>query len=242
MLRTWPVRFRAMKFTESLRPFQAPETPSTRPWPPRIPSEPPSRATRVTSDAKERSWSTMTLTVSFNSRNSPLTSTVIFFVKSPFATAVVTVAMFRTCAVRLPAIRFTFSVRSFQVPATPFTFAWPPSLPSVLKPRIHPNSVVEATRDLPRHPRPVLRQPDREIAVFKCGERAEQLLFVQAVTAEAGSVGCRRRPRRWFLFGCRGLCRRPRRSRFLFYLHTLGDFEKSWRPNRAAGEGPMRKG
>ena len=131
MLRTWPVRLRAMKFTESVRSFHVPETPSTRAWPPRIPSEPTSRATRVTSDANERSWSTMTLTVSFNSRNSPLTSTVIFLVKSPFATAVVTVAMLRTWAVRLPAIRLTFSVRSFQVPATPLTFAWPPSFPSV---------------------------------------------------------------------------------------------------------------
>src|SRR5205085_710120 len=40
----------------------------------------------------------MTFTVSFSSRNSPFTSTVIFLVRSPFATAVVTVAMFRTCA------------------------------------------------------------------------------------------------------------------------------------------------
>jgi hypothetical protein len=32
---------------------------------------------------------------------------------------VVTSAMFRTCEVRLEAIEFTFSVRSFQVPATP---------------------------------------------------------------------------------------------------------------------------
>jgi hypothetical protein len=39
--------------------------------------------------------------------------------------------MFRTWAVRLPAIEFTLSVRSFQVPPTPFTWAWPPSLPSV---------------------------------------------------------------------------------------------------------------
>ena len=39
--------------------------------------------------------------------------------------------MFRTCAVRFPAIWFTLSVRSFQVPATPVTTAWPPSLPSV---------------------------------------------------------------------------------------------------------------
>ena len=34
-------------------------------------------------------------------------------------------------AVRLPAMELTESVRSFQVPATPGTFAWPPSLPSV---------------------------------------------------------------------------------------------------------------
>ena len=39
--------------------------------------------------------------------------------------------MLRTWPVRLVAIAFTLSVRSFQVPATPFTFAWPPSLPSV---------------------------------------------------------------------------------------------------------------
>ena len=34
-------------------------------------------------------------------------------------------------AVRLPAMEFTESVRSFQTPPTPFTCAWPPSLPSV---------------------------------------------------------------------------------------------------------------
>ena len=69
--------------------------------------------------------------VFFSSRISPFTSTVIFFDKSPFATAVVTAAMLRTWPVRLPAIEFTLSVRSFHVPATPFTAAWPPSLPSV---------------------------------------------------------------------------------------------------------------
>ena len=69
--------------------------------------------------------------VFFSSRISPLTSTVIFFDRSPFATAVVTSAMLRTCSVRFAAIRLTLSVRSFQVPATPFTTAWPPSLPSV---------------------------------------------------------------------------------------------------------------
>ena len=57
---------------------------------------PTSRATRVTSEANEPSWSTMVLTVFFSSRISPLTSTVIFRDRSPRATAVVTSAMFRT--------------------------------------------------------------------------------------------------------------------------------------------------
>src|SRR6185437_11527420 len=89
-----------------------------------------SRATRVTSAAKALSWSTMVLMVSFSSRISPFTSTVILRDKSPRATAVVTSAMLRTWPVKLPAIVLTESVRSFQVPATPGTLAWPPSLPS----------------------------------------------------------------------------------------------------------------
>ena len=130
MFRTWAVRLPAMKFTESVKSFQVPETPRTSAWPPRIPSEPTSRATRVTSDANELSRSTRVLIVFFISRISPLTSTVIFRERSPFAIAVVTSAMFRTCAVRLPAIMLTLSVKSFQVPATPRTSAWPPSAPS----------------------------------------------------------------------------------------------------------------
>ena len=69
--------------------------------------------------------------VSFSSRISPLTFTVIFFERSPLAMAVATSAMLRTWPVRLLAIEFTESVRSFHVPATPGTCAWPPSLPSV---------------------------------------------------------------------------------------------------------------
>ena len=131
MLRTWPVRFDAIELTLSVRSFQVPATPRTSAWPPSLPSVPTSRATRVTSPAKALSWSTMVLMVSFSSRISPRTSTVIFFDKSPLATAVVTSAMLRTCAVRLDAIELTLSVRSFQVPATPSTLAWPPSRPSV---------------------------------------------------------------------------------------------------------------
>ncbi len=131
MLRTCPVRLPAMKLTESVRSFQVPAMPLTSAWPPRRPSVPTSRATRVTSEANDESWSTIVLMVSFSSRISPLTSTVIFLVRSPAATALVTSAMLRTWPVRLLAMKFTESVRSFQVPATPLTWAWPPSLPSV---------------------------------------------------------------------------------------------------------------
>ena len=84
---------------------------------------PTSRATRVTSAANDESWSTIVLIVAFSSRISPFTSTVIFFDRSPLATAVVTYAMLRTCVVSDDAMKFTLSVRSFQVPATPFTCA-----------------------------------------------------------------------------------------------------------------------
>ena len=130
-LRTWSVRLFAIRFTLSVRSRQVPETPLTSAWPPSLPSVPTSRATRVTSSANEESWSTIVLIVSASAATSPLASTVIFWVRSPFATAVVTAAMLRTWSVRLFAIRFTLSVRSFQVPATPSTSAWPPSLPSV---------------------------------------------------------------------------------------------------------------
>ena len=61
----------------------------------------------------------MVLMVFFSSRISPWTSTVILRERSPLATAVVTSAMLRTCAVRLPAMELTLSVRSFQTPPTP---------------------------------------------------------------------------------------------------------------------------
>ena len=131
MLRTWFVRLLAIEFTESVRSRHIPATPGTRAWPPSMPSVPTSRATRVTSSANDDSWSTMVLTVLFSSRISPRASTVILRVRSPLATAVVTSAMLRTWDVRLAAIMLTFSVRSFQVPETSCTSAWPPSRPSV---------------------------------------------------------------------------------------------------------------
>ncbi len=73
-----------------------PATPGTLACPPSRPSVPTSRATRVTSSAKLRSWSTIVFTVDFSSSISPFASAVIFFDRSPLATAVVTSAMLRT--------------------------------------------------------------------------------------------------------------------------------------------------
>ena len=131
MFLTCAVRLPAIAFTESVRSFQVPATPGTTAWPPSLPSVPTSRATRVTSEANDRSWSTIVLMASFSCRISPRTSTVILRERSPLATAVATSAMFLTWPVRFVAIEFTESVRSFQVPATPGTTAWPPSFPSV---------------------------------------------------------------------------------------------------------------
>ncbi len=131
MLRTCEVRFEAIALTESVRSFQVPATPGTIAWPPSLPSVPTSRATRVTSEAKPRSWSTIVLMASFSCRISPRTSTVILRERSPLATAMVTSEMLRTWAVRLLAIWLTESVRSFQTPDTPLTLAWPPSRPAV---------------------------------------------------------------------------------------------------------------
>ena len=125
--RTWSVRFDAMPFTDSVRSRHVPETPLTSAWPPRTPSVPTSRATRVTSSAKDESWSTIVFIVRLSSRISPRASTVIFCERSPLATAVVTWAMLRTWSVRFVAMPFTESVRSRHVPAAPGTSACPPS-------------------------------------------------------------------------------------------------------------------
>src|SRR5207245_1197973 len=64
----------------------------------------------------------MVFTVFLSSRISPRTSTVIFFDRSPLATAVATCAMFRTWLVRLLAMCFTLPVRSFHGPADTLYF------------------------------------------------------------------------------------------------------------------------
>ena len=197
MDRTCPVRLAAITLTDSVRSFQVPETPLTSAWPPSRPSVPTSRATRVTSSAKEDSWSTIVFRVDLSSRISPRASTPIFWLRSPRATAVATWAMLRTWPVRLPAIAFTDSVRSFQVPDTPGTSAWPPSLPSVPTSR-----ATRVTSEVNRSSwsaiplktvaissirgSPVFGQAGTEIAASYRGQASEQLLEARLVKPRTG--------------------------------------------------------
>ena len=79
----------------SVKSFHVPATPLTSAWPPNLPSVPTSRATRVTSDAKEFNWSTIVFTILAVRRNPPLTgwpsvSSGMDWDRSPFATAPIT--------------------------------------------------------------------------------------------------------------------------------------------------------
>src|SRR5688500_341480 len=112
MLRTCEVRYDAIEVTDSVKSFHVPATPCTSAWPPNLPSLPTSRATRVTSAANDDNWSTIVLIVFLSSEISPLTSTVIFFDRSPAATAVVTSAILRTWEDTLEPRELTDSFRS----------------------------------------------------------------------------------------------------------------------------------
>ncbi len=81
-----------MRLTLSVRSAHAPVAPFTRTWPPSVPSVPTSRATRVTSAAKDESWSVIALTALATRRYSPLAarpsdSSGMRCEKSPRATA-----------------------------------------------------------------------------------------------------------------------------------------------------------
>src|SRR6266851_5204524 len=98
MLRTWAVRLPAMKLTLSVRSFHTPATAGTCAWPPSLPSVPTSRATRVTSRLKARSWLTIVLTIRAVSRNCPCKRRPSMSIgtvceRSPWATALMTRAI-----------------------------------------------------------------------------------------------------------------------------------------------------
>ena len=131
ILRTWAVRLPAMKFTESVRSFHVPATPFTSAWPPSFPSVPTSRATRVTSAAKERELIHHRVDGVLQFEDFAFDIDRDFLGEVAIGDSRGHRGNVTHLAVRLPAMKFTESVRSFQVPATPFTSAWPPSFPSV---------------------------------------------------------------------------------------------------------------
>ena len=110
-----------MEFTLSVRSFHTPPTPFTTAWPPSLPSVPTSRATRVTSEAKEFNCSTMVFTTRAVCRNSPLsdrpsTSTAMVCDRSPLATAPITRATSVEGCTRSPISPLTDSRHSAQSP------------------------------------------------------------------------------------------------------------------------------
>ena len=132
MLRTWAVRLVASRLTLSVRSFQVPATPGTSACPPSLPSVPTVRATSVTCAANDaervdhvvdgvgergdlalRVDRDLLRQVAVGDRGDDLRDAA--HLRRSGSTA----------------MTFTLSVRSFQVPETPFTSAWPPSLPSV---------------------------------------------------------------------------------------------------------------
>src|SRR4051812_42551205 len=163
MFRTWLVRLEAMKLTLSVRSFHVPEIPRTWAWPPSLPSVPTSRATRVTSEAKPLSWSTIVLIVSVSSHVCPPATCQILFASSPLATAVVTAAMFRPCAAlyllhRAPFVLFLRLRRHPPPPPFPYTTLFRSVVGEVLpRPRDPPDLGLAAElavgADLARHPR-----------------------------------------------------------------------------------------
>ena len=190
--RTCSVRFAAMTFTESVRSRHVPLTPLTSAWPPSLPSVPTSRATRVTSSAKEPSWSTIAFTVWPIRLNSPLTGwpsivSAIFWERSPWATAAITRPTSVVGRTRSSTSELTASTLSAQ----------PPYAPGTRRALGHPAVAADDPRealDLPGHPQvlrdelvhaglhvadhvaPARGQLDREIPVAGGGERGDDRL------------------------------------------------------------------
>src|SRR5689334_6756311 len=136
MLPTCPLRLPAIELTLSVRSFHVPATPFTFAWPPSLPSVPTSRATRVTSDANEPSWSTILLIVLAVRRNSPSsgrpsTSRAIVCERSPCATAPITRAVSDVGCTRSSISAFTQEIWSRQNPRTSLISARCLSLPSL---------------------------------------------------------------------------------------------------------------
>ena len=132
MLRTWLVRLLAMKFTLSVRSFQVPATSAHVGLAAQLAlgAHLAGHAGHLGGERAELIHHRVDGVLELEDLALHLHRDLLREVaarRPPWSTS----AMLRTWSVRLLAMKFTLSVRSFQVPATPFTSAWPPSRPSV---------------------------------------------------------------------------------------------------------------
>ena len=135
MSRTWEVRLSASMLTLSVSSCQVPLRPLTWAWPPSWPSEPTSRATRITSAEKMPSPSTMVLMTLAVRKNSPLigprsVSRGTACSRSPPATAVITRTISPVGWARPSMSVLTLSTPPAQEPPAPASEARWVSLPS----------------------------------------------------------------------------------------------------------------
>src|SRR5438477_111678 len=119
----------------------------------------------------------MVLMVFLSSRNSPLTSTAIFLERSPLATAVVTSAILRTWAVRLPDIAQGGPLAKLSFLAA----ARAQALQLLGHALVQLDDFVERVRYLAGHAGPVDRQARREVAFLEGIERGQQGRSIHSV-------------------------------------------------------------
>ena len=152
---------------------------------------PTSRATRVTSEMKPLSWSTIALMVFFSSSISPRTSAETFLLRSPSATAPITRCISMVGRTRSSIRLLTDSTLPDQLwvasaehhPLRELALladhlADPGQLG--LERLVGDDDVVEAVGDLAGHARPVERHAGREVALLDLGQDAQQDLAIDA--------------------------------------------------------------
>ena len=172
-----------------------PATPFTWPGRPACLPCPTSRATRVTSEANEPSWSTIVLTTLPVRRNSPRSgrpsiSSSMVWDRSPLATAPITRATSVVGCTRSPISVLTESTQSPQETARRGKLArspiWP-SLPTTWHSRsnswvmrlVQLDHVVEGLGDFARDAGQIEGQADREIPLAKRAQGFEQQLGIK---------------------------------------------------------------
>ena len=151
---------------------------------------PTSRATRVTSEMKPLSWSTMPLIVFLRTSISPWTSAETFLLRSPSATAPITRCISLLGRTRSSIRLLTDSMQSPQTWSVPLKETRWESLPSLPTTRLTRSSsvperlvgaddLVQPVGDLALHAGPVDRHPGGEVAGLDLAQDLQQHLGLE---------------------------------------------------------------